>query len=178
MWIFNRYLCRRRRRLGTDRGIKVRPSPFELTACRGKRGNPVESKGKIDLTACLAHLRSLQERTYQARERQRQALLRTVRAAVRSILPCFPGVRRAYLFGSVVRPGAMRPTSDIDIAIEGSLNAEEYFALWRRLEQAVAGWPIELVELDKDLHFATRVFEKGELIYERSDSDAEGGHQG
>ena len=138
----------------------------------------MDSEGKFDLAACLAHLRSLQERTYQARERQRQALLRTVRAAARSIFPCFPGVRRAYLFGSLARPGAMRPTSDIDIAIEGRLSAEEYFALWRRLERAVAGWPIELVELDKDLHFATRVLERGELIYERSDSDAEGGHQG
>ena len=138
----------------------------------------MDGRDEFDLTACLIYLRSLQERTYQARERRREALLQALRAAAYSILPRFPGVRRAYLFGSVVRPGAMRSTSDIDIAIEGRLSAEEYFSLWRQLEHAVGGWPIELVELDKDLHFATRVLERGELIYERPDSDAEGGHKG
>lgn len=132
----------------------------------------------FDLTACRAYLRARQEQTYQARERERQALLRAVRTATRSILPYFPGVRRAYLFGSVLRPGAMRPTSDIDIAIEGRLSAEDYFALWRQLEHAAMGWPIELVELDRDLHFAARVRETGELIYGRPDSDAESGHRG
>ena len=82
------------------------------------------------------------------------------------------------MFGSVLRPGAMRLTSDIDIAIEGRLSAKDYFALWRQLEHAAAGWPIELVELDKDLHFAARVRETGELIYEHTDSDAQSRHQG
>jgi len=76
----------------------------------------------------------------------------------------------------VLRPGALRSTSDIDLAVEGRLSAGEYFALWRELERAAVGWPIDLVELDRDLRFAARVREQGELIYGHPDSDAESGH--
>jgi len=88
-------------------------------------------------------------------------------------LPRFPGVERAYVFGSVLRPGAMHAGSDIDIALEGRLSAEEYFALWRALESELSEWTVDLVELDQEVRFADRVREQGALIYERSDSDVE-----
>jgi predicted nucleotidyltransferase len=130
----------------------------------------------FDVATCRAHLRTRQERQHQAREQQRRAVLQALCAAVRSIFPRFPSVQRAYLFGTVLRPGALRSTSDIDIAVEGRLNAEDYFALWRELERAVGGWPIDLVELDRGVHFADRVRELGMLIYERPDSISESRH--
>ncbi|HEY71679.1 MAG TPA: nucleotidyltransferase domain-containing protein [Thermoflexia bacterium] len=42
--------------------------------------------------------------------------------------PSYPSLRRVYLFGSVIRPGAFLPSSDIDVAVEG-LDAEAYFDL-------------------------------------------------
>ena len=134
----------------------------------------------FDVVTCRANLQARHEREYQAREKRRQAAFEAVRGAVCTVLPRFPGVRRAYLFGSVLRPGGMRPTSDVDVAIEGRLGAEDYFALWRELERAAAGWLLEVVELDQSIHFANRVRKEGALIYERPDdnsgSDAESGH--
>jgi predicted nucleotidyltransferase len=136
------------------------------------------SKRTFDVAACRAHLQARQEQEYQAREQRRLAALKALRRAAQSVLPHFPCVRRAYLFGSVLRSGAWRSTSDIDLAIEGTLSAEAYFALWRELERAAAGWPIDLVELDRDLHFADRVRERGELIYGHPHPDAESRHCG
>jgi predicted nucleotidyltransferase len=133
---------------------------------------------EFDVAACRAHLRTRQARRLQIGEQQRQDVLRALRAAARSILPGFPCVRRAYLFGSALRPGPLRSTSYLDVAIEGTLNAEEYFALWRALERAVTDRPIDLVELDRDLRLAARVREEGELIYEPPVSDAEGRYNG
>ena len=71
----------------------------------------------------------------------------------------------------------MRSTSDVDLALEGDLTAEDYFALWRELERAAEGWSLDLAELDRDLHFAGRVREGGELIYERPNPDPESGYR-
>ena len=114
-----------------------------------------------NIVACRVHLRTCLEQAHRERERERQAILRVLHTATHSILPHFPHIRRAYLFGSTLRPGALRRDSDVDIAIEGELSAEDYFALWRQLEYAVASRPVDLVELKGDLHFAVRVRETG-----------------
>lgn len=125
----------------------------------------------IDVAACRAFLQARQAQRSRDQGRRRQALVRAVHAAARSVLPRFPAVRRAYLFGSVLHPAALRATSDVDIAVEAKLDAQEYFALWRELERAMGDRSVELdlVELDRDLRFAARVRRQGELIYERSD---------
>jgi len=139
-------------------------------ARRGGRASDVASKVEttFDVSRCRANLQARLAQQLQAREQRRQSALQAMRVAARSVLPRFPRVRRAFLFGSVLRPGAWRSESDIDIAIEGELSAEEYFALWRELERAAANWPIDLVELERDLSFAACVREGGELIYDRS----------
>ena len=140
----------------------------------------MSSNGEItlDVAACRAHLRVRHEREHQAREQRRQAALKALRIAARSVLPRFPDVQRVFLFGSVLHPGGLHSTSDVDVAIEGKLDAQEYFTLWRELERAAPGWLIDLVELGRDLRFAALVRERGELIYGDPDSDAESGHQG
>jgi predicted nucleotidyltransferase len=125
----------------------------------------------VDIIACRAYLQTRKRQRDQEREALRQQIMQVVRIAVPSVLATFPQVRRAYVFGSMVRPGAMlRSDSDIDVAIEGTLSAETYFALWREIERAIPGWVVEVVELGQDLHFVERVRQVGEVIYERSDS--------
>ncbi len=133
------------------------------------------TRSGVDLEACRAYLKARQQRAVQRQEALQQQVSQAVRAAAAAILPRFPNVRRAYLFGSVLH--GLRTTSDVDVAVEGELTAEEYFALWRELDRAVPGWLIDLVELERDLRFADRVRMEGELIYERSDPDAESRHQ-
>jgi predicted nucleotidyltransferase len=136
------------------------------------------SEAVFDVAACRTHLQARQEQQFRAREERRLAALKTLRVAAHSVLPRFPRVRRAYLFGSVLRPGALRSTSDVDVAFEGDLNAEEYFALWRALERAAPDWVIDLVDLSRDVRFADLIRERGELVYGRPDSDAESEHPG
>lgn len=134
------------------------------------------SKGEarmVDVVACHAHLRRRQQHHQQAQERRRQAALQAVCAAAQAVLPRFPAIHRAYLFGSVLRPGALRATSDMDVAVAGKLSAADYFALWRALEQAVGRWPIDLVELDGAGPFAHRIRAEGMVIYECPDPHAE-----
>jgi predicted nucleotidyltransferase len=94
----------------------------------------------IDVRAARAYLEAREQQQLHEREARRERAAQAARAAVRAVMPYFPSVAKAYLFGSVTRPGAMRRDSDIDIAIEGHLTAEEYFALWRDLERAMPGW--------------------------------------
>jgi len=138
----------------------------------------MESKGMtVDVPACRAFLRAHDRERDREQEAYRREVVRMAWEAGRSVLPAFPQVRRAYLFGSTVRRGAMRSDSDIDVAVEGVLSAEAYFALWRELEHAMSGRTVDVVELGKDRHFAERVRQTGEVIYERADSDAESGHR-
>ena len=131
----------------------------------------------IDIQAARAHLRARDEQDYARRETWRVRAVESARVAARAVFPRFPQAQRAFLFGSTVRPGAMRRGSDIDIAVEGHLNAVEYFALWQQLESALPGYVVELVELDKDLHFSSRVRESGVLLYEIQDTNIESGHR-
>ena len=127
----------------------------------------------FDIAACRVRLHAQQAYQYQTREQQRLAVLQSLCDTAQSVFSRFPHIQRAYLFGSVLRPGALRVTSDIDIAVEGRLTAEDYFALWRAWERVVGYRSIDLLELDRDIHFADRVRAQGLLIYEHADSDAE-----
>ncbi len=126
-----------------------------------------------EIAAARENLRRRRETEYRTREARRQKALRALREAAPRVFPRFAAVRRAYLFGSVTRPGEMEAQSDVDVAVEGKLSAEDYFALWRALEEA-SGEPIDLVELTDDLPFARRVRESGEVLYERRDPSTAG----
>jgi predicted nucleotidyltransferase len=133
----------------------------------------------VDAQVSLKWLLAREQEAYELRERRRQAARDALRAAVSSVAPSYAQVGRAFLFGSVTRPGGLGADSDLDVAVEGMLSAEEIFALWRDLEHAADSGPIDLVELDqRDVHFAQRIRETGELIYERKTPDSPGGHPG
>jgi predicted nucleotidyltransferase len=124
----------------------------------------------IDVAACRAHLQARQAQHRRRQEQRQQAVIRAVHTAISTVVPRFPNVQRAYLFGSILHASALHATSDVDIAVEGPLDAQAYFTLWRELERALDDTPIDLdlVTLDRDLHFANRVREQGALIYERT----------
>lgn len=70
------------------------------------------------------------------------------------------GIHRAYLFGSLIRPGKFKQTSDIDIAVE-EMNPEDFFNAMSLLSTAT-GREVDLIELKK-CHFADRIRQRGVL---------------
>jgi predicted nucleotidyltransferase len=125
--------------------------------------------------------RNFQARMQRQRERreiQRQRALAIVRATLPMLMTEWPAVHRAYLFGSITREGAFHAKSDIDIAIEGEINAETYFALWHALERTLPDWAIDLRDISTHSRFADLVRQYGELIYEQEDTIAASGDSG
>lgn len=96
-------------------------------------------------------------RSRAVREEERQATLASVLRLLGALGPQY-NIRRAYVFGSVCRPGCFMPESDVDIAIE-PLGPESFFAAMSAFALAL-GREVDLVELDQ-CHFAHRVREEG-----------------
>jgi predicted nucleotidyltransferase len=119
-----------------------------------------------------AYRRAFRERLQRAletREERRRLASQAVQDKAPAILAMYPSVQRAYLFGSVTRPGAFHPASDIDVALEGT-TATEYFAVWRDLERALPGWTVDVREITDPSPFASLIRKTGVLIYERTNS--------
>ncbi|MCB0155218.1 MAG: hypothetical protein KDF65_10515 [Anaerolineae bacterium] len=111
--------------------------------------------------------RSFQDRLKQAFETREAARKKALRVAQRAFLAAiakYPAIDEAYFFGSILRAGGFRPDSDIDIAIAGG-SAEDYFALWHDLEEALPDWIVDLRDLAPDAHFTAHVRRSGRKIY-------------
>ena len=107
-------------------------------------------------------------RREQLRRQQRETLrlqrYEQVRSAIDRIAPEYPAIRTVYLFGSLVRPGHFRPSSDVDLAVDCDDLAEES-RFWQALESAL--------QMDVDLRprqgaVAWAVATEGERVYERA----------
>ena len=118
----------------------------------------------IDIKAARRSFEARLQKEFEGRESARQKALAAARTVIPTIVAKYPAVKSAYLFGSILRPGAFRSDSDVDIAIEGG-SAEDYFALWRDLEEALPNWLIDLRDLPPDTRFTQQVYQKGEKIY-------------
>jgi len=127
----------------------------------------------VDIAACREAFLARQQKAWAGRESRRLTALKAVRQAVMECVPSYPSVQRAYLFGSVVRQGAFRVDSDVDVAVEG-IGVAEYFDLWRDLEQAAPEWMIDLRDITRPSLFAERVRATGLLIYERNNAGTQG----
>ncbi len=102
-----------------------------------------------------------------ATEQRRMAARRIAEAIISLVAKEFPQITHAYLYGSILRGGAFRPDSDIDVAIEGG-DMATCMALWRELElQTERVWAFDVRPLEANDLFSERVRLKGELIYER-----------
>lgn len=98
-------------------------------------------------------------------ERARRAKAKKKQGIVAGLGPVFEKYKigRAFLFGSVLR-GSSHGTSDIDLYVE-EVSAEDYWALWRSLEEA-AQHPIDLYCQLDDPVFVDKVRKRGKVIYE------------
>ncbi|MFQ6100784.1 MAG: nucleotidyltransferase family protein [Anaerolineae bacterium] len=90
-------------------------------------------------------------------EQERQAALSDVLCLLAELGPRY-SIRRAYIFGSLTRPGHFTEHSDVDIAVE-LMEPEHFFAAISTFAAAL-GREVDLVELDK-CHFAHRIRERG-----------------
>ena len=78
-------------------------------------------------------------------------------------------VEKVVLFGSLLDKEKFTECSDIDIGLVG-LDKRDFFKLYSRLTDRIS-WPIDLVDLDDDPKFKTKVLERGEIIYDRGRKD-------
>lgn len=101
-----------------------------------------------------------------AREALRAEALQAVMAKAPQIIARYKRVTLAYLFGSILRAGAFRPDSDIDIGV-ADLPVSDYTPLRTDLEAALPAWEIDLRELPPNTTFTTLVKQGGRLIYDR-----------
>jgi predicted nucleotidyltransferase len=119
----------------------------------------------VDLEVARQYHRKREARRRAQREAEREQWFQRVREAVSSLAVCHPGVRRVYLFGSLVQPGRFRPDSDIDVAVEcDSLETESAF--WRALEREL-GRDVDVRPLTGAI--AEAVSRGGEQVYGRQD---------
>jgi predicted nucleotidyltransferase len=103
--------------------------------------------------------------------------LKPVEETIRRIMPSFPEVAGAYVFGSVLGP--CRPDSDIDIGLVAGVEALAGGGplARERLEARVAvalgrleGHPVDVVLLDPaDPIFSFKVISSGRLVYIRDE---------
>ncbi|MCP4663610.1 MAG: nucleotidyltransferase domain-containing protein [bacterium] len=98
------------------------------------------------------------------RERLRQRWLLAAREAIRRLAPAEPGIRAAYLFGSLVRPeSCFTERSDIDVAVDcADPEAESRF--WRALEQELEH-DVDVRPLEAAVRWAVESY--GECVYAR-----------
>ena len=96
------------------------------------------------------------ERRRKAREVGRQEALRRVEHVLAGLAGRY-GLREAYLFGSIVRPGRFDRDSDVDVAV-ADLGAG-YWAFAAQLSAAV-GREVDVVELRRS-RFAARIRREG-----------------
>jgi len=74
---------------------------------------------------------------------------------------------RIYQWGSVLRQGAFREYSDIDIALEGVTDAGAFFQILKQAE-ALTSFPVDIVQLETiEPEFADSIRKHGVLVYER-----------
>ncbi len=74
---------------------------------------------------------------------------------------------RVYQWGSLLHREHFSEISDIDIAVEGVLDPERFFAMYGEA-MALTFFPLDLVQIEKihPLH-ARDIREKGRLVYEQ-----------
>jgi len=103
-------------------------------------------------------------------QRQAQAEQNIIQT-VQSLAPQYPQLLRVYLFGSILSQVSFKPSSDIDLMVEG-VSFEESFRLWKELEQKIPEHYVDVRVFEVDNPFCQRIKMKGKVIYERKDTNA------
>ncbi|MGF1499547.1 MAG: nucleotidyltransferase family protein [Elainellaceae cyanobacterium] len=94
----------------------------------------------------VAHFRQRQERERRQQQYRYQQGWEQARIAAK-ILKATYGVRHVFLFGSLLSPEAVHPSSDIDLAVWG-LPLEHYSDAVGTLLLTVKGFSVDIVRLE------------------------------
>jgi len=131
----------------------------------------------MNIEACRRTLQNRWRKQLEQREQRRQQVLETVLNVAPAIIARFPSIQRAYLFGSITRPGAFHAESDVDIGVEGA-SAVEYFAVWRALDEAFPEIFLDVRDVVPETYFGQQVQNRGILLYEREHPHSASGNSG
>jgi len=117
----------------------------------------------MDISKCAHYLKAKEKRKIWEREKIRRKAMAKL-SLLNKILSNFSQVKKAYIFGSIIKEGKFRENSDIDIALEGKVK-EDYFLIWSELEEKL-NEGVDLRILDSGV--TSQIIKKeGKLIYER-----------
>ena len=123
----------------------------------------------LEATHVEAARRRLRDRD-QARQKRFRAMWTRAEADSRAIIDMI--VRdylptRVYQWGSVLRPERFRDYSDIDIAVEGVVDAETFFRMLGAA-QTMTEFDLDLVQIEKIApEYAEDIRQHGKIAYER-----------
>lgn len=99
-------------------------------------------------------------------EQLRHKAMADVRAIVDMIIERYNAIR-IYQWGAVLRPHGFRAYSDLDIAVEGILDAQAFFQLFGEAQE-MTHFPLDLVQIEKIApEYAQDIVQKGKVVYER-----------
>lgn len=74
---------------------------------------------------------------------------------------------RIYQWGSALRPGGFKEYSDVDIAVEGVVDARAFFAMLAGAEK-MTSFPLDLVQIEKiEPEYAEEIRQYGQVVYEK-----------
>lgn len=120
----------------------------------------------FDIASARTQWRKRENRRRAEREQRREVIFSASITILQTVLPRYPSIRRAYLFGSVTEEGAFYPHSDVDVAVDDA-SPGDYWAAWREIERALPDYlAVDFRVLSDDLEFAAHVESIGVLVYE------------
>ncbi|MBI3949197.1 MAG: nucleotidyltransferase domain-containing protein [Acidobacteria bacterium] len=129
-----------------------------------RKDSAVASISDQALDAIAARLQRQLEHERQRDEAERQRILERARI-VGEVAQRFSGVRRLYLFGSVLVPGQFYfETSDVDVGVVGTLGVE-FFKLGAALDQHFDR-TVDLIDIDPTTPFGQLILTRGVCIYD------------
>ena len=96
-------------------------------------------------------------------------------ALLRQTLAATPGLTRARLFGSRAK-GTFRPSSDIDLAVEGLANELEVEALRDRLNELPLPYAVDAQDLEtiKNPDLRAHIAGVGAVVFDRAADSTQG----
>ncbi len=148
---------------------KQLPNHFNLVFLPLKKYTQSEMGNALKIKAAREYYYKREARRRAEREKKRLQCLEQVKELVAHYAPRFPEVQRVYLFGSLLKPGRFRSTSDIDLAVDcDSLEVESVF--WRTLAYHLHR-DLDIRPLSNPIIKET-VANSGEQVYERDDTDS------
>ena len=117
----------------------------------------------MDISKCANYLKEKEKRRLWEKEKIRRKAMAKL-SLLNKILSNFSEVKKAYIFGLIIKEGKFRENSDIDIALEGKVK-EDYFLIWSELEEKL-NKEVDLRILNSGV--TSQIIKKeGKLIYER-----------